>query len=298
MLWKINQEKHCLFALFRKVFFIFAIGMFCKVSAQELGEIDIPRTKSINLIDAVTKRSYEVHIQLPIHYRADKKYAVVYMVDSPYTFQVVTGAAFFPVKLATMEEMIFVGISSEVNYDRDLSRQRDFTPTRDLKYKNATGEADKHATFIRNQIITYVEKNYRADPSRRTYIGNSFGGLLGAYILVTQPDTFKNYVLSSPSLWWDNNVIFSIESKSKALDGTTVANIFISSGSLEKGVPAKNTITGNQAFYARLKERKLKNVLLKLVVIDDMNHGTVFPAASSLALWWLFDVNNGVASTH
>jgi predicted alpha/beta superfamily hydrolase len=283
--------------LFWKVFFIVAIGISCGISAQESGEVDIPRSKSINLIDAVTKRSYKVHIQVPMYYRADKKYAVVYMVDSPYTFQIVTGAAFFPVKLAAMEEVIFVGISSEVNYDRDLSRQRDFTPTRDLKYKDATGEADKHVTFIRNQVIAYVEKNYHTDPSRRTYIGNSFGGLLGAYILVTQPNTFKNYVLSSPSLWWDDNVMFSIESKSKALDSTTVANIFISSGSLEKSVSPKNTITVNQAFYARLKERKLKNVSLKLVVVDGMNHGTVFPAASSLALWWLFNVNNGVAST-
>ncbi len=46
-------------------------------------------------------------------------------------------------------------------------------------------------------------KTYKTNGSR-TLIGQSLGGLLGTEVLFTRPELFDNYILVSPSLWWDD----------------------------------------------------------------------------------------------
>lgn len=119
---------------------------------------------------------------------------------------------------------------------RDYSISKSSNSERQAKYQ--FGQADNHLTFIRNDVIQFIESNYRTNPSNRTYFGFSLGGLyqlvlFGTYALMTHPDTFKNYILGSPSLWRDIPLLFSLENaslKTKALD----INLFISYGELEK----------------------------------------------------------------
>jgi len=172
---------------------------------------ELPRTKTLTFQDSETERSYDIHIQMPHRYSADKKYPVIYMTDSPYTFPITVGAARYPINFKKMENAMFVGISWENGHKPSLSRQRDYTPTNSSPgFKDPSGQADKHLAFIRDDVIAYIEKTYSTDPARRTYIGNSFGGLFGAYILLTAPETFHNYILGSPSLWWDNKYLLKL----------------------------------------------------------------------------------------
>ena len=104
-----------------------------------------------------------------------------------------------------MENLIFVGISWQKGHKNGLSRQRDYTPTPSSPgFKDPSGKASDHLQFIQNDVIEYIEGMYSTDSTSRTYIGNSFGGLFGAYILLHSPDTFNHYILGSPSMWWDN----------------------------------------------------------------------------------------------
>lgn len=114
---------------------------------------------------------------------------------------------------------------------RDYSISKSSNSQRQAKYQ--FGQADNHLTFIRNDVIQFIESNYRTNPSNRTNFGFSLGGLFGTYALMTHPDTFKNYILGSPSLWRDIPLLFSLENaslKTKTLD----INLFISFGELEK----------------------------------------------------------------
>jgi predicted alpha/beta superfamily hydrolase len=268
--------------------------------AAEFNGFALPRTKVEVLQDPVTKRGYEIHIQLPIHYTSDKKYPVVYMTDSPYTFPIAVGAARYPANVKKMEDLIYVGISWQSDVNPGYSRQRDYTPTIVTKgYKDPTGEADKHLRFIRESIISHIEANYSADPVNRTYLGNSYGGLFGAYILLTRPETFANYILGSPSLWWDNQTIFTLEAKTKVLTKEVSANVFISVGMDEfaNSESTKHDLRGDaRRFYEKLKLRQLPGVKLELQVIESANHETAFPTTAIQGLWWLFNRKNGVAN--
>jgi predicted alpha/beta superfamily hydrolase len=109
-----------------------------------------------------------VRIQLPLNYSDDKKYSVVYMTDSPYTFPITTGAARFPINFKRMENAMFVGISWQKGYSAALSRQRDYTPTRSSPgFKDPSGEAGKHLAFIRD-VIPYIEQRFstETDPTQ------------------------------------------------------------------------------------------------------------------------------------
>ncbi len=267
--------------------------------ALESNQFTMPRTKVEILQDPATKRSYEIHIQLPISYMPEKKYPVVYMTDSPYTFPIAVGAARYPANAKKMEDVLYVGISWQTDVSPGFSRQRDYTPTIVTKgYRDPTGEADKHLRFIRESIIGHIEGNYSVDPANRTYLGNSYGGLFGAYILLTHPETFANYILGSPSFWWDNKTIFALEAKTKALTGGVVANVFISVGMDEyaNSESTKNDLRGDaRRFHEQLKLRQLPKMKVELRVIESANHETAFPTTAIQGLWWLFNKKDGVA---
>lgn len=267
--------------------------------AVESNEFTMPRTKVETLQDPATKRSYEIHIQLPISYTSDEKYPVVYMTDSPYTFPIAVGAARYPANAKKMEDVMYVGISWQTDISPGFSRQRDYTPTIVTKgYRDPTGEADKHLRFIRESVISHIEANYSVDPANRTYLGNSYGGLFGAYILLTHPETFANYILGSPSFWWDNQTIFTLETKTKALTKRTAANVFISVGMDEyaNSESTKNDLRGDsRRFHEQLKLRQFPNMKLELRVIESANHETAFPTTAIQGLWWLFNKKDGVA---
>ncbi|HSX58880.1 MAG TPA: hypothetical protein VLF18_01655 [Tahibacter sp.] len=48
------------------------------------------------------------------------------------------------------------------------------------------------------------------DLARASYVGHSYGGLSGAYLLATRPQAFARYMLIGPSLWYDGGVIFRL----------------------------------------------------------------------------------------
>ncbi len=66
------------------------------------------------------------------------------------------------------------------------------------------------------ELIPYVNRAYRVDPDDKTIMGLSFSGLFPTYLLFTETDLFEHYVIVSPSLWWDDGVIFCYEEESTA----------------------------------------------------------------------------------
>lgn len=250
----------------------------------------IPRTEVVSIQDSGTKRMYELYIKLPVNYSKEKKYSVVYITDAMYSFQIVSGATRFPINSGRMENLMLVGISWQDDFRADYSRQRDYTPTRGKNWKSPTGEAAQHLEFIRNDVISYIENTYSTDPNNRTYVGNSLGGLFGAYILLTKPGTFKNYVLGSPSFWYENKIIFDFETQFAKTHKELNANLYIAVGEREtpelSGVP-NDMVEDAKKFQTLLDGRGYKSLKTKLNVIPSANHATAFPTTAIQGLWWL-----------
>ncbi|WP_086931866.1 hypothetical protein [Agarilytica rhodophyticola] len=69
--------------------------------------------------------------------------------------------------------------------------------------KYSFDQARKQLVFIGNDVMAYIEKNYRADTLNHTYLVYFLGRAFGAYVVMAQRGTFKDYILGSPSLKGD-----------------------------------------------------------------------------------------------
>lgn len=259
---------------------------FLSIQASETRDFTLPRIQVVPIKDTQADRLYELYIKLPEGYtkNKDKIYPVIYFTDADTHIELLSGTEFL------MEEVIWVGISDQKDLNKNLeghsSRARDYSvskssnPERQAKYQ--FGQASNHLTFIRNDVIKTIESNYRADPNNRTYFGFSLGGLFGAYALMTQPDTFKNYILGSPSLWRDIPLLFSLANPALKTNALEI-NLFISYGELEEKLSVQV-----DEFITKLKSKKYKGLSsIKQVVIESSGHSDSFPMVGVRSVKWL-----------
>ncbi len=252
--------------------------------------LPFPRTTVVPISDTQKDRAYELYVRLPASYTEnnDKQYPVLYYTDAMWHVEMLSGSAEF-----LIEESILVGISWQLDIDEDLkkergahvSRFRDYSfsessnPEHQAKYK--FGQADNHLAFIRDEVIPFVESNYRTKTDQRTYFGYSMSGEFGAYILLAAPTTFKNYILGSPSLRDDDiSVLAEVSSKSSSLD----ANVFISYGTEEE----KSGKTIDQ-FIKLLRDRNDTNLALQHEVVEG-THQIAFPLTAVRSVMWLSEL--------
>jgi len=274
---------------------LFSILTLCLLSRQVLATTDqkpfeIPRSLVIEVTDDKTGRVYPLFIKLPKSFNRDssRKYPVIYLTDAWYAFQIVSGATRYPMNVGKMKEAIIVGISYAKGSKRDNSRVRDYTPTLDKSWTAPTGFAHQHMAFIQDVVMKTIEQDYRGDTKNRTFVGNSLGGLFGSYILMTKPDLFKNYILGSPSYWYDNKVIFELERQFAKKKLSVNANVFIAIGEREtKALESHHQMVQDaRSFYQKMLAWRQPKLNAKLLIIPQANHQTAFPTTAIQGLYW------------
>lgn len=266
--------------------------------AQEADAVEIPYSETLEITDTGTERVYALHIRLPRSYHQppeqDLDYPVVYATDSPASFYTIQAATRFGMNAGLLDEAVLVGISREVGAVDRISRIRDFTPTLRSDWNAQTGGAADFFRFIRNEVIPTIEKRYRASPTNRTYVGNSLGGLFGAYVLLTDPSVFTNYVLGSPSLWFDDHYILRRMAAGNVATPTSATNVFVAVGAHEtpEFVDVRNNmVTGATEFASAIDAWQLGHVRSKLLIIPEAIHEMAFQTSATHGLYWILGKN-------
>jgi predicted alpha/beta superfamily hydrolase len=270
------------------IFIFIFINSIQLVKAQETNTFEVPRSNIIEIKDPDSGRVYPLFIKLPRSYnnQEDKSYPVIYLTDAWYSFQIVSGATRFPMNTRKMKEAIIVGISYSKGSKGPSSRIRDYTHTEDSSCKFQTGKAKEHMSFIEKSVFSFIKKNYRVNESR-TFVGNSLGGLFGAYILFTKPDMFNNYVLGSPSVWFKDNDILKIKTEPNLNNH----KVFIAVGAnetIELDSTKHDMVKGAKKLELKLSGELFPNTKIKLLTIQGANHETAFPTTAIQGLYWLF----------
>ncbi|MFC6633140.1 alpha/beta hydrolase [Microbulbifer taiwanensis] len=288
MKWKLISMKKTLISIF------LLLLPFVNVKAVAQKPYELPRVQVVPIEDAKSGGQYELYIKLPEGYGRsnDIEYPVIYFTDAVWHIELLSASTEF-----LMENVILVGISWQKDIDKELkeevgvhfSRFRDYsvrkTSNSEIQAKYQLGQADNHLDFIRNDVIGYVENNFRSDPGNRTYFGYSLGGEFGAYILLSQPDTFKNYIIGSPSLKDDISFLSELGSKAALKGDSLNANVFVSNGALENelGEHVKEFVT-------MLENRNDRSLSLNHVVIEG-SHQTAFPMTGVRSVAWLSNLH-------
>lgn len=234
---------------------------------------------------------YQVFVSLPPSYAAEpeRRYPVVYATDADYAFPVVraigrrmNGAG------PRVEEFILVGLSYGKGEDPMASRRRDYTPTgkgaSDAPAGAVHGQSLRYRDYLRDSVLPFVESRFRTMPRRRVYIGHSYGGLLGAQILMTEPGMFSGYVLGSPSFWFDRKHLLREAPALLGKLGAVDADVYLYVGAFEaqrigdkRYQQEVDMVADNRAFADLLRGRGFAGLRLQSDVFADEDHLSVAP---------------------
>ncbi len=203
----------------KKFAWLFILSAFCYsnllIAQKNVPDIferaAFPIGESITFYSKKLKENRTVNIYLPLNYSDDakKSYPVIYLLDgsADEDFIHISGLVQFGsfpwVNL--IRETIVVGIAN-------TNRKKDFTfPSKSVRDKleyPMAGDSKDFIAFLEKELQPFINRHYRVTTDK-TIIGQSLGGLLATEILFKKPDMFDNYIIVSPSLWWDDESLLA-----------------------------------------------------------------------------------------
>lgn len=188
----------------------------------------------------------EVLVYLPPGYgQSHVRYPVFYMHDGQNLFDPTTAfggvawgvndAAERLIQAGEMQPVIIVGIANA-----GPARIDEYAPTPGWYEiggggkQRSQGLAQKYGEFLIHELKPFIDLNYRTRPEFESTGtgGSSMGGLVSVCLGLTFPETFSRLAVISPSIWWDDSILF------KYIDGLKRAlpiKIWLDTGTAEPG---------------------------------------------------------------
>ncbi|MED5545428.1 MAG: alpha/beta hydrolase-fold protein [Pseudomonadota bacterium] len=158
---------------------------------------------------AMTSRTgarYRVHVHVPRRPAPPGGFPVLYLLDGDMTFASAVETAQRLARFGRDEgqsEGIVVAIGYPDGDDMLARRSFDYTPEGPPDaVAHPTGGAPAFRRFLAGDLMPRITGRYRIDTARQTLWGHSFGALFVLDTLLGEPELFRNYVATSPSLWF------------------------------------------------------------------------------------------------
>lgn len=219
-------------------------------------------------------------VYLPQGYRADSShlYPVVYLLDGGPEEDFIHLAGLlqfyaFP-WIDNVPACILVGIAN-------VDRRRDFTyPTANADDRRdfpTAGGSERFREFLRAEAMPLVDSLFPHAP-RRVLIGQSLGGLFAAETLLRSPHLFTDYLIVSPSAWWDDG---SLLERVPAPDAAR-PGVFVAVGREGEGMEA-----GARSLHDNLRRAGWAVDQLGFAYLPQRNHGDALHEAADRGLRFL-----------
>ena len=243
-------------------------------------QVSLPRTSVKHIAGKANGVAYKLYVSVPRDYETSQdRYPVIYTLDADYSFAIAHNVVEHLADRDHLRWAIVVSIAYDGPPLYRVNRTRDYTPTHTLEggygpeYQKHSGGGPKFRQFLAEEVIPFVDASFRTT-KERVLVGHSYGGLFSTWMLLTT-DLFSGYVIVSPSYWFDDEMIFSVEKASKNAPG---ARVYLSAGAME------NPIMGRDVRRMASRLRLRKNLAVRSEVLDGETHNSIFPGAFSRGL--------------
>jgi len=257
------------------------------VSSELLGSPWTPTAHRMTRNDL--ERDYVLWVDLPPTYDpdGDEPHPIYVCFDAMWTYGTVVDTVRLLAPSKELPKAIVVGVAHDEPSYREVIQLRamDFTTTAvDAPALTGVrvpgdqlGGAEAFRRWLDAEVIPFLNTQYRI--SEMTFIGHSFSALFGVHVLLEKPSMFDHYLLASPSVWWDDQVMFRREQQRYESGKNLDAHVFMSKGELET-----DELSPHQEFHDQLASRNYEGLDLHWQVFPNEGHMSVTPIALSRGL--------------
>jgi len=231
------------------------------VIAQDFMPVQMPHTHDRRLHSDIMDYTYGIYVTLPESYEdnPDKVYPTLYMIDGNQYF-VFTGQ---PLGSLYWTNVAKEHITVAVAYTADGGNFR----SRDFRTEDRAAD---FVRFFQEELIPFIESDYRTSAEERTLWGHSLGGQFTLYTLLTATKTFDNYIASAPAV---NDDILSLEARYAETHNDMPIDFYLASG-------GKDHLTvGGRKFVSQFQTRNYPGLKFDYAFPEKDNHGTIQPTA-------------------
>lgn len=270
----------------------------------------IPATEVRTLRSSAVDQDYLISVACPFGYaeHPDYHYPVIYVLDANMSFGIVVETMrILNIRVPWSKEFpdaIVVGIGYplsgtlvEIYHQMLHLRMRDFLPTRDVGVEKffqdtfpvfesvISGGASHFLQFIQHELIPMIEAEYRADPTDRTLMGHSWGGLFALYALFAQPQLFQQCIAGSADLQHGQGYLLRTEAVFAQEHQTFPVNLYMAFAEQELDDDNRPAVT---SFVSTLKQRSYLGLKFTYETIPTCTHGGALPGTYAAGLSTVF----------
>jgi predicted alpha/beta superfamily hydrolase len=231
----------------------------------------------ITLQSIALKEDRQAIICLPKNYEKEaESYPVVYVLDGRDHYLHAAGAIRFLVNANLAPNMIVVAVLN-------VRRTRDMTIPDDKAKMKGGGGADRFTSFLGDELIPFVDANYRTE-NFRVLAGHSLAGLFTVHTLLNKPDHFNAYIAVSPSVWWKDEYI--LDRFAQVVESQVSLDKFLYLTSCREN--SMNILMSVNNLIKLLEAKAPAGLAWEYEYMPDDVHSTTFYRAFYGGLEWLF----------
>lgn len=239
-----------------------------KTSTTPYSQVSIANSQLRHIGSSIVGEDYQIKIRLPEDYSSTTTlYPVLYLLDGDHAFAMATDIIQYLIYGEHIPDLIIVSTaydSKKAPHEGGKNmRNRDLVPF-PLPYIDMTPGGVQYLEFIEQELIPFVESNYRVLPSDRTLWGYSLGGIFALYALFQKPNLFQRYIIVDGF----DEKYFEMEKMFAAQHTNLPIRLFISAPPGEWGSELSK-------LFATLGSRNYANFRSEYAQLNDIGHFAV-----------------------
>ena len=228
--------------------------------------VPIANSQLREIKSSIIGQDYQVKIRLPEDYEnTTTLYPALYLLDGDHAFAMATDIVQYLIYGGQIPDLIIVSPAYDSknppNEGGKNMRGRDLAPFQ-TRYTDLTPGAEQYLNFFQQELIPFVESNYRVIPNDRTIWGYSIGGAFTLFALFTQPNLFQRYIIVDG--FWDE--ILKMEETYAVQHKDLASRLVIAS--------PPNDVECKQ-FFDNMNRRNYTDFRSEFVLLNDMRHFVV-----------------------
>jgi len=221
--------------------------------------------------------NYQISTWFPPDYpKPGYKYPVIYLTDGEVLLGQIAPMVMFLIVGGMVPECLIVGLGHHVSKLEEWAKARDidYDPPENPEGEPGQKRADDFLSFLKKELIPFIETTYPVDPTDRCLAGFSSGGMFTLYALLHEPDLFLRYLIGSAIFDSMLPYFLTYEQQLAKERKSLPVHAFFSVGGLEEDM-----VPSFHQFIDVLKSRNYEGLHLETLIDQGEGHFSTIPTA-------------------